>query len=253
LLYVCTYPYQGRIVLQRWAMLSVTEPMGFRDVKAEILRRITSGIWPPGSLLPGELALAEEFACARATVNRALRELDEAGLLDRKRKAGTRVRLAPVRQARFEMPIVRDEIEKTGAQYRYALINRAIGPAPDWLRPRLGMADGAVAVHLLCLHSANGAAFQLEDRWINAAALPQVLAQDFNETGPNEWLIGAVPYSEVEVSFLAASAGPAEVEHLGYHPAEPVFRVERMTWWQATGITHVTMSYRRGHRMTTRY
>jgi GntR family histidine utilization transcriptional repressor len=234
-------------------MFAVTEAIGFREVKAEILRRITQGIWPPGSLLPGELALAEEFACARATVNRALRELDEAGLLDRKRKAGTRVRLAPLRQARFEMPIVRDEIEKTGASYRYALIRQETLPAPDWLRARLGMAAGTSAVHLLCLHSANGAAFQLEDRWISTTALPQVLTHDFRDQGPNEWLIGAVPYSEVEVSFLATAAGPAEVEHLGFHLTEPVFRVERMTWWQATGITHVTMSYRRGHRMTTRY
>ncbi|GHC50654.1 GntR family transcriptional regulator [Neogemmobacter tilapiae] len=234
-------------------MFAVTEAIGFREVKAEILRRITQGIWPPGSLLPGELALAEEFACARATVNRALRELDEAGLLDRKRKAGTRVRLAPLRQARFEMPIVRLEIERTGARYRYVLIKKELLPAPDWLAARLHLGQGSTALHLLCLHLADGQPWQLEDRWINAQALPQVLDQDFHHEGPNEWLIRAVPYSEVEVSFLAAAAAAEEVTHLGFDPGDPVFRVERMTWWQSVGITHVTLSHRRGHRMTTRY
>lgn len=234
-------------------MLPAADLQGFREVKAEILRRITVGLWPPGSLLPGELALAQEFSVARATVNRALRELDEAGLLERKRKAGTRVRLAPLRQARFEMPVVRDEIEKTGASYRYALIRRESLVAPDWLRARLGMVAGARAVHLICLHSADGLPYQLEDRWINAEALPQAMTQDFLDRGPNEWLIATVPYSEVEVSFSAEAAGGDEAEHLDFPLGAPVFRVERMTWWQSAGITHVTMSYRQGYRLTTRY
>jgi GntR family histidine utilization transcriptional repressor len=231
----------------------MTEATSFREVKAEILRRITEGPWGPGVLLPGEVALAAEFGCSRATVNRALRELDEQGLLDRRRKAGTRVRAAPIRQARFAMPVVRAEIERTGAAYRYALIRQETGPAPDWLSARLTLPEGTPAVHVLCVHHADGQPFQLEDRWINARALPQVLDHDFAAAGPNEWLIATVPFSEVEVSFLAAAAGPAEAEHLGYHPGEPVFRAERLTWWQGAAITHVTMSYRRGYRMTARY
>ena len=45
-----------------------------------------------------------------------------------------------------------------------------------------------------------------EDRWINIAALPNALTQDFSVIGPNEWLIGTVPFSEVEISFLAVAA-----------------------------------------------
>jgi GntR family transcriptional regulator, histidine utilization repressor len=231
----------------------MTEQKGFREVKAEILRRITDGDWGPGVLLPGEVALAEAFGCARATVNRALRELDEQGLLERKRKAGTRVRAAPIRQARFEMPVVRAEVERAGATYGYRLISQQVVAAPDWLRERLALREGAKAAHVLCLHLADGAAFQLEDRWINPQALPQVLTHDFSQQGPNEWLIATVPYSQVEISFLAAAAGDDDAGHLGCRAGDPVFRIERMTWWQGLAITHVTLSYRRGYRMTTRY
>ena len=89
------------------ATTPIIEKTTFRDVMAEILHRITDGPWGPGTLLPGEVELAEEFRCSRTTMNRALREVSELGFLDRKRKAGTRVRMAPIRQARFEMPIVR--------------------------------------------------------------------------------------------------------------------------------------------------
>jgi GntR family histidine utilization transcriptional repressor len=188
------------------ATTPIFEKTTFRDVMAEILHRITDGPWGPGTLLPGEVELAEEFRCSRTTMNRALREVSELGFLDRKRKAGTRVRMAPIRQARFEMPIVRAEVEKTGASYRYALVSREILAAPDWLRARMNLQVGSEVVHLVCLHSANGEAFQLEDRWINGAALPQALQQDFAAIGPNEWLVAAVPFSEVEISFLAAAA-----------------------------------------------
>ena len=84
----------------------------FRDVKDDIRRRIVGGDWAPGGLIPNEVELAEKFQCARATVNRALRELAEEGLLERKRKAGTRVRKSPLRRAQFEIPQVRQEIER---------------------------------------------------------------------------------------------------------------------------------------------
>ncbi|MCV2865550.1 GntR family transcriptional regulator [Albidovulum sediminicola] len=229
------------------------DKISFRDVKAEIRRRIERRIWGPGDLVPGEIDLAEDFGCARATVNRAMRELTEEGLLERKRKAGTRVRAMPLRQARFEIPLVRAEITAMGAAYHYALLSTQTVPAPDWLRDRLGLRAGARALHLRCLHSADGRPYQFEDRWINLQALPQAETADFALQGPNEWLVQAVPYSEVEISFLAAAATVDVAAALGIEPGEPTFTAERTTWWQSRAITHVRLSFARGYRMTTRY
>ena len=227
-------------------------PTTFRSAMAEIRRRITEGPWGPGTLLPGEVDLAQEFNCSRTTINRALREVSDLGLIERRRKSGTRVRMAPLRQARFEIPLVRAEIEAT-ATYSYALLSRQITAPPDWLRDQMALPAGATVLHLLCLHSANTAPWQLEDRWINLKTLPTAAAQDFAATGPSEWLIATVPYSEVEISFSAQAAGADAVAHLGHLPDAPVFTAQRTTWWQGKTITHVTLSHRKGHRMTTRY
>lgn len=231
----------------------MTEKVTFRDVKAEIMHRITAGPWGPGTLLPGEIELSEEFGCSRATMNRALRELGELGLLERKRKAGTRVRKAPVRAARFEMPIVREEIERMGATYRYALVSRDVQLAPDWLRARLNLTTDSRVLHLVCVHHADGAAFQLENRWISLSALPQAEAESFLTIGPNEWLIATVPFSEVEVSFLAAAADKMAAAHLDHAVGDPAFMIERATWRQGDAITFVRMTFRSGYRMTARY
>ena len=53
----------------------------YHDIKAIVLTRIRENIWPPGANLPGEIELAKEFGCARATVNRAMRELVDEGIL----------------------------------------------------------------------------------------------------------------------------------------------------------------------------
>ena len=123
----------------------------FRDVKADIVRRIVKGEWAPGALLPAEPELCRDYGVARSTLSRAMRELVEDGLIERRRKAGTRVRLAPLRKAQFDIPVVGDEITASGGVYRYALVRSEIGPAPDWLRARMALRPGAEARHLLCL------------------------------------------------------------------------------------------------------
>jgi GntR family histidine utilization transcriptional repressor len=225
----------------------------YRDVKADILEKITQGVWAPGSVIPKEIELAEIYDCARATVNRAMRELADDGIIERKRKAGTRVRMAPVRHARFGIPIVRKEIEDQGSEYRYALVRQEKRQVPDWLRARLKLSEGGTVLHLVCMHYADGIPYQFEDRWINLDLLPKAADTDFSKTGPNEWLVATIPFSTVEISFLATAADGELVEHLGCSPGDALFQAERSTWWDGKAITFVRLTFRKGHRMTTRY
>ena len=91
------------------------------------------------------------------------------------------------------------------------------------------------------------------DREINLSALPHAATQDFTHIGPNEWLIQTVPFSQVEISFLAREASPMIAQHLNHPRGGPVFCLERATWWQDKAITFVTLSHAPNHRMTTRY
>ena len=59
---------------------------------------IASGEYPVGSTLPNEIALAAQFGVSRQTVRAALSELQQLGLVSRRRNAGTRVESSePVR------------------------------------------------------------------------------------------------------------------------------------------------------------
>lgn len=225
----------------------------YKDVKSDILSKITKGEWAPGSLVPNEVELAALYGCARVTVNRAMRELSDDGLIERRRKAGTRVRMTPIRQARFDIPLVRAEIEEKGAKYRYSLVNSSIDPAPDWLRARLKLSEESQVLRMVCMHFANGDPYQHEERWINLDSLPQAKSIDFTEMGPNEWLVSTVPFSDVEISFSAGLADQRLADYLACAIGDPVFTTERSTWWEGQAVTYVRLTYRPGHRLTTRY
>lgn len=233
--------------------MPTTEKTTFRDVKQTVLDRIRDKTWASGAIIPNEIDLAEEFGCARATVNRAMRELADEGILDRKRKAGTRVNAAPIRNAKFAIPLVRVEVEATGATYRYVLVSQQAQTAPDWLRARLDLPVNSPVVHLKCMHYADNAPFQFEDRWINTAAVPQIDQADFSALGPNEWLLDQVPFTDVELSFTARAADAELAQFLSVSTGDPTFTAERSTWLNNTPVTFAQMSFGRGYRMTTRF
>lgn len=233
--------------------MKAASKVSYRDIKAEVLARIRSNVWGPGTLLPGEVDLATEFGCARATVNRALRELAEEGVIDRRRKSGTRVRTSRVPQVRFAIPLVREEIEATGASYRYALVTREAGPAPDWLRARLALSSAAGFVHLTCMHYADGTPFQFEDRWINLAVVPQAEFVDFGVHSPNEWLVQEVPFTDAEIRFSATAADATLGRFLGLPSNSPVFTVDRTTWLAECPVTNVRLYFAGGYQMFAKY
>lgn len=225
----------------------------YHEIKAEVLRRIKDRVWPAGTYLPKETELATEFGCARATVNRALRELADQGIVERKRKSGTKVIALPVRSARFTIEIVRQTIEDQNAEYRYALAMRVEEPAPDWLASRLNLRRGQRVLHLHCVHYADNRPFQFEDRWINIAAVPAVREADLQTIGPNEWLLAEVPFTEAEISFGAIAANAQQAEFLGVPSATALFQLERTTYLRDQAVTLVHMTYHAGYRMMTRY
>lgn len=225
---------------------------GYKAVKAEILNRIRARVWPSGHAIPSEIELAQEFGCARGTINRAMLELQEEGVIDRKRRAGTRVAIAPVRQAKLEIPLVRVEIESTGGAYRYELVSRDEVVAPQWLKARLSLPPKSGVIHVRCLHFAGNAPFQFEDRWINIAAAPQVADESFEANNPNEWLVEAVPFTNAEFAFFASAADLELAGLLGISKADPVFVAERTTWLGDMPVTFARMSFRSGYRMVSR-
>lgn len=224
--------------------------VSWQSIQAEALRRIQARDWKPGDTIPHESVLAEEFGCARATVHRALRKLAEAGLLERRRKSGTRVPLNPVYKATFEIAIIRKEVEAGGHAYGYRLIETAQALPPPEILTLLRLPARTRLLHVVALHEASGSPFCLEDRWINPGAVPGLELADFRELSANEWLVQNVALSRIGIEFFALAADAGLAAHLQCPQGSALFVIERTTWAGSMPITAVQLIHAPGYRLT---
>jgi GntR family transcriptional regulator, histidine utilization repressor len=223
---------------------------GWEDIRAEVLRRIRARDWQPGAQIPTEEDLAVEFGVARATVNRALRDLAEAGVLERRRKAGTRVAALPVRKATLDIPVIRQEIEARGQTHSFQVLKQTFMEPPVPVASRLGLPPGIKLLYLETLHLADGKPFAFETRWLNSEILPRPMP-DFQSLSANEWLVAHVAYVTGDIAFTAEGAGAREAAVLGVPVGAALFITERMTWTAESPITFVRLAHAPGYRVQT--
>ncbi|MEP3346686.1 MAG: UTRA domain-containing protein [Litoreibacter sp.] len=223
----------------------------WQSVQTEVLRRIHAREWRPGDLIPNEADLALEFGCARTTVNRALRAVAETGVLDRRRKAGTRVAVQPVAKATLNIAVIRNEVEDAGHSYDYQRIKRReIAPPPSVSKAMKTPPDQWL-LHVCALHLADGASYAYEDRWINPAVVPSILDENFETISANEWLLKHAPYTHGEIKFSATSATQGEADVLQCPLQSALFTIDRITWDIDTAVTSVRLLFGPGHQIRT--
>lgn len=229
----------------------MSEITGWQDVHAEVLRRIQSLEWAPGDQIPNESDLAREFGCARATVNRALQSLADAGLVERRRRAGTRVTALPVGHARLRIPILREEIEAQGMHYGYQLILSEKKRPPKALGSLFGDIDQDL-LHVIAVHHADSAPYIHEDRWISLTVIPSAADANFERISANEWLVTNVPISSGEIVFKALIADAMTAKLLACQPGTALLSAERSTSYEGRPLTFVRQTFHPGYRLSMR-
>lgn len=221
----------------------------WQAIRAEVLRRIRAGEWPPGALIPTEQHLSVEMGCARATVNRALRELADSGIIQRRRKVGTRVAATPLRRTTLRLPAIRTEIEGMGAAYTYQLTEcEARLPTPEAMRA-LQVDAQDVLLLVMSRHMADGQPHCSESIWLNPRALATPDATVFAVEPPQEWLARTLPVTQSSFSILAEPAGGTCALNLGVDPGTPVLTIERVNSMDALPVSFARQFYPPKHRL----
>lgn len=226
-------------------------PSKAQAIETEVRRRIVEREWRQGQRIPDEADLAVEFDAARSTVNKALQRLADEGLLDRRRRAGTRVAVDPVRKATFSISIVREQVEQAGMAYSHRVVAQRRTPVPEDIAARLGIAPGTPLIHMRALHYGDGRPFQLEDRWLNPDAVRGLERADFWQLNANEWLVRNTPYLRAEMSFSAENASRRDARLLQTQVGQALLVLHRSTWNDLGPVTSVRVAYPPGHVVTT--
>ncbi len=213
--------------------------LSWKEVRDQIRSVILDRTYAPGDKLPRDADLAEKLGCARSTVQRAMRDLSDAGLVERKRKGGTHVRTDPVTRATLDIPITRREVEKRGSVYGYQLIDQSVGDVPHEVARKFEQAETTEMMRVQALHLADHKPHIFEDRWICIDTVPEIIDVDLSRESANEWLVHNKPYTRFDLRFYAISADAVTAEILNTERGSALLVIERTTWIGTAPITLV--------------
>jgi len=217
-------------------MNAVTKPR-YQQLKEMIIARISSGELRPLDRVPSENELVESMRVSRMTANRALRELNDEGYVERIAGRGTFVADMRSRSHALEVHNIADEIAQRGHTHSSDVVRASRQHARGEVARALHVDPGTDVFHLLLVHYENKLPVQVEDRHVLADFAPDCLAQDFTQTTPSAYLTGISPLAEAEQLVRASIPNAAIRQQLQMAENEPCLVLLRRTWSQDRPVT----------------
>jgi GntR family transcriptional regulator, histidine utilization repressor len=214
-----------------------------RRILADIEARILSGDWPPGHRIPFEHELTTQYGCSRMTVSKVLTQLARAGLVARRRRAGTFVTRPHSQAAVLEIHDIKAEAAALGLAYRFEIAARRKRKSLHSDRARFEPQTRCILIDVTCRHFAGPQPFCLEERLINLSAVPEAGDEAFAELSPGAWLVQRVPWTAAEHRIRATGADQRTAAALGLAEGAPCLVIERRTWRAIEQVTYVRLTY----------
>ncbi|CAN5268556.1 GntR family transcriptional regulator [soil metagenome] len=196
----------------------------YRDIAAELRRRVEGGDFTAGRLLPSESELSGTYSASRVTIRKALDALRAEGLVDARQGSGWFVAGDPVRQSLARLATIEDQLTADGQTSERAILDFAFVRPPERVRSVLGV-DKTLRVRRLNL--ANGEPFARVTVWCPEElgadlSRSQVEKQSFYELLP-------VRLGGATQTIGADAADVADADLLAIPVGSPVLVCERVT------------------------
>ena len=142
------------------------------QLKNIILKKIQSGEYPAGSLIPSERDLGENFSISRMTVRQALNQLVLEGVLNREKGRGTFVSRSKLEQKNIMS--FSEAVRQKGLTPGAKVIFFKKEEAPDDVRDALDLKPGEKVYILKRLRLASGTPVGIEEDFIPERYCPQL-------------------------------------------------------------------------------
>lgn len=204
----------------------------YAQVKQAILERIINGEWGPGSFLPSEIALAEEYGVSQGTLRKALNALTREKRLVRYQGKGTAVAVLDEDSALFPFFLFNDRQGK-----RVFPISKVRGLAAAAPKPEesaaLGLRAGERVIHIDRVRFLNNQpiinervslpAMCFPEFSLDAAKVPNALYEHYQ-------LRYGITISRAAEQIEAAVSTAEDEPYLHVRPGHPLLLVTRVTY-----------------------
>jgi len=241
----------------------------YQRIKNAILDNIHSGKWQAGKAISTEMALAEEFGVSRMTVNRALKELSEERVLERRQGSGTFVAQQQFNHTFVEVRNIAEDLKSANRDYEAKVVSKRAMTAAmigDKLRRKFGidevaapvspsadanetdsslgidsLGDAPILYEVKIIHFADGQPIQFEERWVDAKRAPEFIEQDFTVVNTSDYLVEKIPLESGSYTIRALAAPNEVADALQITPQSPTLVLRRQTYSAGQVVTFVKM------------
>ncbi len=210
--------------------MSVHTKPRYLQLKELIIGRISAGELRPRDRVPSENELVDATGVSRMTANRALRELNDEGYVERVAGVGTFVSDFKAVSHVLEVRNIADEIERRGHSHTAMVLVQEKTAAGPGTAAALQIENGAEVFRLVLIHHENARPIQVEHRFVLMEFAPDCLEQDFAAVTPGAFLSAISPLQEAEHVVRAVMPEDEIKNSLGMGDHEPCLVVSRRTW-----------------------
>lgn len=212
----------------------------YQQIKDFVIQNIVDHTWTPGTQIPSETALCQQFNVSRMTVNKALRELANEGVVTRHQGAGTYVAEPKFQSTLVEIPNIVTEIKERGHQHSMKVISQERIKLSAKQAALMNLSTDIPLYYTSLVHLDNGKPVQFEERYVNANAIPQYIDQDWSKFTPQEYLMRIAPMPNGEYTIELRHPTAEIAKHLDLPASEPCLVMSR--WAYANDNTRYTSS-----------
>ncbi len=221
---------------------SAPEPI-YQQIKNTIEQKINNAEWAAGQKLPSENELVSALDVSRMTINRALRELTQQGLINRIHGLGSFVAERPRHASLIELQDIAVEIEQSGKHHSSKILVLEKRQANDEVVEQMQIAAGDEVYYLGAVHYRDEIPIQLEQRYVNPGLIPEFLQQDFNRITSTAYLLQQFRPDEMEHIVRAVIPDSQTQKQLRIERQLPCLQLQRRTWINSQVVTQVTLTY----------
>ena len=204
----------------------------YERVESVLAAGIADGSLPPETQLPAEERLIEQFKVSRTTVQKAIQNLIERGLVEVRRGKGTFVTQPKITQELTELTGFVEDMQTLGRHATARLLDKRIVAADEAVAHHLALAPGTLVVRLRRVRLADGVAVSFDETYLPREIGEKVAGSDL-EAEPVFSLLENrydTPLIEAEYKLEAVGADLDAARALQVPTGSPIFLIERTSY-----------------------
>lgn len=213
----------------------------YHQLKEYILERVERGDYPVGESLPPEMELVKGYGVSRATVRRAMQELEQEGFIDRFPGKGTFVLRTKLNRGLTRLTSFTEDMKLCGYEVTSRLLKCCNENPPAYVADALQVSEDRPLLFISRLRYAGEQPMAINNSFLNLPEGVSITEEEIKKSGSLFALLDrkGIKIMDSDRTIEAVAANEERARLLGMTVGAPLLLVEGIVYT----LNHVAIEY----------